>query len=212
MFEAEYFDLVIPPYHNLRVSSRGAKILARGESPVSGGESTPGLRSAEGRRGRSPGYVGPMPSSTAWPADEGVGSTGTPGYVGPMPSSALWPADEGVGSTGAPGYVGPMPSSAAWPADEGVGSTGAPGYVGPMPSSTTWPADEGVGSTGAPGYVGPMPSSALWPADEGVGSTGAPGYANWPVQRRTPRGAKLLLWKPHWRAKAVMHPAGTGSA
>ncbi len=29
-------------YHNLRVSSRDAKILARGESPVSGGESTPG--------------------------------------------------------------------------------------------------------------------------------------------------------------------------
>ncbi len=25
-----------------------------------------------------------------------------PGYVGPMPSSALWPADEGVGSTGEP--------------------------------------------------------------------------------------------------------------
>ncbi len=29
-------------YHNLRVSSRRAKILARGESPVSSGESTPG--------------------------------------------------------------------------------------------------------------------------------------------------------------------------
>ena len=39
-------------YHNVRVSSRDAKILARGESPISGGEATPGPRSAEGRLGR----------------------------------------------------------------------------------------------------------------------------------------------------------------
>ncbi len=37
-------------YHNLRVSSRDAKILACRESPVSSGESTPG-KSAEGRHG-----------------------------------------------------------------------------------------------------------------------------------------------------------------
>ncbi len=42
----------VDPYHNLRVSWRDAQVLVRRESPVSGGESTPGPRSAEGRRER----------------------------------------------------------------------------------------------------------------------------------------------------------------
>ena len=43
-------------YHNLHVSSRGTKILARGEFPVVGGEFTPGKVSKGDstiRRGRS---------------------------------------------------------------------------------------------------------------------------------------------------------------
>ncbi len=52
----------------------------------------------------------------------------------------------------------------------------------------------------------------MWPADEGVGSSGAPGYEKWPVPRRTPRGAKLLPWKRHWRSKSVLHPVGGARA
>ena len=41
-------------YHNLRVSSRDAKILACRESPVSGGESTPGQPAALGHLRHNP--------------------------------------------------------------------------------------------------------------------------------------------------------------